>query len=51
MVQQNQSQQERIVALTVQAQWFQAVLIGIGVAGAVLTFLPKVIRVVKEEKK
>ena len=45
------TQQEQILALNVQAQWLSTVLMGIGVAGAVLTFLPKIVKVIKEEKK
>ena len=44
------TQQEQIQAMMVQAQWLSSVLIGLGVAGAVLTFLPKVIGAVKEKK-
>ena len=43
-------QQEQIQALTVQAQRFQAVMIGLAAAGALVVFLPKMLAP-KEEKK
>ena len=42
--------QEQIQALTVQAQWFQAVMIGLAAAGAVTLFIPKILGAVKEKK-
>lgn len=49
MNQQNQ-QQEQIQALMVQAQWFQAVMIGLAAASAAMLFLPKIVAAVKEKK-
>lgn len=49
MIEQNQTQ-EQIQALTVQALWFQAVMIGLAVGIGVMSFLPKIIGVVKEKK-
>lgn len=42
-------QQERIQALVVQAQWFQAVMIGLAAAGVVIFTLPKMLA--PKEKK
>lgn len=44
------NQQEQIQALMVQAQWFQAVMIGLAVGVGVMNFLPKIVGVVKEKK-
>ena len=49
MNQQNQ-QQEQILALMIQAQWFSTVLIGLAVGVGVMVFLPKIVAAVKEEK-
>lgn len=43
-------QQERIQALVVQAQWFQAVMFGLAAAGVVIFTLPKILKP-EEEKK
>jgi len=42
-------QQEQVQALMVQAQWLSSVMIGLAIAGGVLTFLPKIIKVVREK--
>ena len=42
--------QEQIQAYAVQALWLQAVLIGLVVAGGVITLLPKILAPAKEKK-